>query len=165
MNKLQRQCLPTFYVTSGSRKRHLCHGKPVRIVKLPKKGDLTNCNNWRGIMLLSATYKALSRVVLNRLTTTVDPLLRKEQAGIRKGRGCANQIQFKSSLFGKSWNRVMNGHPQSTQTLLTLPKPLIVLTAQHFGESLVNTGSQTSLCLSSKCFTVITVQELSAEKI
>ena len=60
------------------------------IVKLPKKGDLTNCNNWRGIMLLSVTYKVLSRVVLNRLTTTVDPLLRKEQAGFRKGRSCAN---------------------------------------------------------------------------
>ena len=62
------------------------------IVKLPKKGDLTNCNNWRGIMLLSVMYKVPSRVVLNRLTTTVDPLLRKEQAGFRKGRGCADQI-------------------------------------------------------------------------
>ena len=63
------------------------------IVKLPKKGDLTICNNWRGMMLLSVTYKFLSRVVvLNRLTTTVDPLLRQEQAGFRKGRGCADQI-------------------------------------------------------------------------
>ena len=62
------------------------------IVKLPKKGDLTNCNNWRGIMLLSVTYKVLSRVVLNRLTAAVDPLIRKEQAGFRKGRGCADQI-------------------------------------------------------------------------
>ena len=62
------------------------------IVKLPKKGDLTNCNNWRGIMLLSVTYKVLSRVVLNRLTTTVHPLLRKEQTGFRKGRSCADQI-------------------------------------------------------------------------
>ena len=62
------------------------------IVKLPKKGDLTNCNNWRGIMLLSVTYKVLSRVVLDRLTITIDPLLSKEHAGFRKGRGCADQI-------------------------------------------------------------------------
>ena len=62
------------------------------IVKLPMKGDRTNCNNWRGIMLLSVTYKVLSQVVLNRLTATVDPLLWKEQAGFRKGRGCADQI-------------------------------------------------------------------------
>ena len=66
--------------------------KTCLIVKPPKKDDLTNCNNWRGRMLLSITYKVLSRVVLNRLTTTVDPLLRKEQAGFRKGRGCADQI-------------------------------------------------------------------------
>ena len=56
--------------------------KTSLIVKLPKKGDLTNCNNWRGIML-SATYKVLSRVVINGLTTTVDPFLRKEQEGRR----------------------------------------------------------------------------------
>ena len=43
-------------------------------------------------MLLSVTYKVLSRVVLNRLTAAVDPLIRKEQAGFRKGRGCADQI-------------------------------------------------------------------------
>ena len=66
--------------------------KTCLIVKLPKKDDLTNCNNWRGRMLLSITYKVLSRVVLNRLTTTVEPLLRKEQAAFRKGRGCADQI-------------------------------------------------------------------------
>ena len=43
-------------------------------------------------MLLSVTYKVLSQIVLNRLTTTVDPLLRKEKAGFKKGRGYANQI-------------------------------------------------------------------------
>ena len=105
-------------------------------------------------MLLSVTYKVLSRVVLSRLTTTVDPLLRKEQAGFRKGRGCV-----------ESWNRITNGHPQYMQTLFTLPKPLLVLTAQHFGESSAFTGSQTNLCPSSKCFTVIIAQELSVEKI
>ena len=56
------------------------------------EGDLTNCNNQKGIMLLSVTYKVLSQIVLNRLTTTVDPLLRKEKAGFKKGRGYANQI-------------------------------------------------------------------------
>ena len=60
-------------------------------------------------------------------------------------------MPIKSSLFAKSWSRVMNGHPQYTQTLLTLPKPLIVLTAQHFRESSVIMGSQASLCPSSKC--------------
>ena len=35
----------------------------------------------------------------------------------------------------------MNGHPQYTQTLLTLSKPLIVLTAQHLRESSVQSLS------------------------
>lgn len=60
--------------------------------KVTKKGDLSNCNNYRGIMLLLSIMKVLSRVILNRITETTDPLLRKEQAGFRKRRSCADQI-------------------------------------------------------------------------
>ncbi|MCG8432127.1 MAG: reverse transcriptase family protein, partial [Candidatus Omnitrophica bacterium] len=62
------------------------------IVKLPKKGDSGNCNNWRGITLLSIPSKVFCKVLLNHLKDTIDPLLRKEQAGFRKGRGCVDQI-------------------------------------------------------------------------
>ena len=31
------------------------------LVKLPKKWDLSSCNNWRGIMLLSIPSKILTR--------------------------------------------------------------------------------------------------------
>ena len=62
------------------------------IVKRPKKDDITNCNNLRGIMPLSATSKVLCRVILNRIQELTDPLLREEQAGFRKGRPCSDQI-------------------------------------------------------------------------
>ena len=62
------------------------------IVKLPKKGDLTDCNNWRGIMLLSMTIKIFSRIVLDRISASVDKLLRKNQADFRKGKSCSDQI-------------------------------------------------------------------------
>lgn len=55
------------------------------IIKLPKKGDLTNCNNWRGITLLSIPYKNFSKVIIVRVKTAVDSKLREEQAGFRKG--------------------------------------------------------------------------------
>jgi hypothetical protein len=44
----------------------------VLIVKIPEKGDITNCNNWKGITLLSAPSKILSRVILNRVKDVVD---------------------------------------------------------------------------------------------
>ena len=40
------------------------------IIKIPKKGALNNCNNWRGITLLSIPSKILAKIVINRISTT-----------------------------------------------------------------------------------------------
>ena len=53
------------------------------IVKIPKKGDLQNCDNWRGITLLSMPSKIVCRVLLNRIEEAIDVNLRQEQAGFR----------------------------------------------------------------------------------
>ena len=45
------------------------------IVKLPKKGDMQDCKNYRGIMLLSVPGKVLNRVILDRLKIGVDAKL------------------------------------------------------------------------------------------
>ena len=42
------------------------------IIKIPKKGELSNCNNWRGITLLRIPSKILTRVILNRKQNTVE---------------------------------------------------------------------------------------------
>ena len=62
------------------------------IVKLPKKGDLTQCNNWRGITLLSVPGKVLCRILLERIKDEVDTILRKEQNGFRRNRSCTDNI-------------------------------------------------------------------------
>ena len=62
------------------------------IVKIPKKGALNDCNNWRGITLLSIPSKILAKVIINRMSAAVEKSLRREQAGFRKGKGCADQI-------------------------------------------------------------------------
>ena len=46
--------------------------KRGHLVKLPKKGGLSSCNNSRGIMLLSIPGKVLTRIIPERLTTALD---------------------------------------------------------------------------------------------
>ena len=57
--------------------------KHSAIVKLPKKDDLRNCNNWRDITLLVITRKLVCQILLKRLQSVVDEKLRQEQAGFR----------------------------------------------------------------------------------
>ena len=62
------------------------------IVKIPRKGDLRECKNYRGIMLLSIPGKVLNRILLQRLQKGLDELLRENQAGFRENRSCGDQI-------------------------------------------------------------------------
>ena len=62
------------------------------IAPLSKKGDLSDCNNWQGITLLSVPGNVFASVVLSRLRRSVETYLRQEQAGFRPGRSCNNQI-------------------------------------------------------------------------
>ena len=76
------------------------------LIKLPKKGDLKKCKNWRGIMLLSTAGKVLNRIILERLKVEVDKRLREEQAEFRKDRSCADQIATLRIILEQSieWN-------------------------------------------------------------
>ena len=77
------------------------------IVKLPKKGDLQNCDNWRGITLLSIPSKVFCKVLLGRIDEAIDSRLREEQAGFRRGRGWVDQI----FALGNTIELVLNGTP------------------------------------------------------
>ena len=76
------------------------------IVKLPKKGDLSVCDNWRGINLLSVPRKIFCRVLLQRIRQGVDKRLREEQAGFKSGRLCSGQIFVLRNIVEQSleWN-------------------------------------------------------------
>jgi sorting nexin-29 len=76
------------------------------IIKLPKKGDLSDCNNWRGITLLPTTMKVFCRVILNRIKKAVDNITRQEQAGFRAGKSCTDQIFTLRQILEQSveWN-------------------------------------------------------------
>ena len=76
------------------------------IVKLQKKGNLTECGNWRGITLLSVPAKVMGRVTITRLRDAVDEMLRKEQAVFRRGRSRIEHIFVFRNVIDQTleWN-------------------------------------------------------------
>ena len=80
--------------------------KDGHIVKIPKKGDLRDCKNYRGIMLLSTPGKVLNRILLERLQKGLDEKLRENQAGFRENRSCGDQTATLRIIIEKSieWN-------------------------------------------------------------
>ena len=62
------------------------------IIPLPKKGDLTSTNNYRGITLTCIAAKIYNLMLLNRIRPEVVEILRKNQNGFRTNRSTTGQI-------------------------------------------------------------------------
>ena len=73
---------------------------------MPKKGDLTDCGNWRGITLIPTAAKVMGKVVIKRISRGVDKKLRKEQADFRSGGSTMEQIFVLRNIIEQSveWN-------------------------------------------------------------
>ncbi len=67
-----------------------------------KKGDLSKCDNWRDITILSVPGKVFSIVPLNSPWRAVDACLRDQQAAFRRGRSCPEQIFVLRHVIGPS---------------------------------------------------------------
>ena len=83
--------------------------KDANIITIFKKGDRTQCGNYRGISLLSIAGKAFARILLNRLATHITPSIVPEtQCGFRRNRStvdmifCLRQLQEKCIEQNKS---------------------------------------------------------------
>jgi hypothetical protein len=59
----------------------------ARLKLLPKKGDLSKCNNWRGICLLDIASKVMSSVIVARMSLIQEHEGLEEQTGFRSQRG------------------------------------------------------------------------------
>lgn len=62
------------------------------ITPIYKKGDKSDCKNYRGISLLSVPGKVFTKVLQRRMKSCVERALAEEQAGFRPGRGTTDQI-------------------------------------------------------------------------
>jgi hypothetical protein len=63
-------------------------------IPIHKKGDKTDCNNYRGISLLSTAYKISSNILLARLTPYVNEVTEDHQCGFRRNRSTTDQIFY-----------------------------------------------------------------------
>ncbi|KAH7710334.1 reverse transcriptase [Aphelenchoides avenae] len=81
--------------------------KESKTVLLYKKGDPENISNYRPICLLSVVYKVFPKLILKRLTDTLDAAQPPEQAGSRSGYCTMDhlqtiiQLQEKAREFGQ----------------------------------------------------------------
>jgi hypothetical protein len=71
------------------------------IMPIHKKGDETECNNYRGISLLSTAYKILSNILLARLTPYVNEVIGDHQCGFRRNRSTMDQIFYIRQILEK----------------------------------------------------------------
>ena len=62
------------------------------IIPLPKKGDLGDTGNYRGISLTVTAVKIYNKSLLDRRRPHLDPLHRVNQNGFRTGRSTLSQI-------------------------------------------------------------------------
>ena len=72
------------------------------IVTIFKKGEKSDCGNYRGISLLSIAGKILAKILLTRLMPVVESLLPESQCGFRPTRGTTDMIFAARQLQEKS---------------------------------------------------------------
>jgi hypothetical protein len=73
------------------------------VVPIHKKGDKTDCSNYRGTSLLPTLYKILSNILLSRLIPYADEIIGDHQCGFRCNRSTTYQIFYIHQILEKKW--------------------------------------------------------------
>lgn len=73
------------------------------IIPIYKKGDRTECNNYRGITLMCEASKLYAKVLKKRLSQLIEPKLSEDQAGFRPGRSISDHIFSLRLLSEHAW--------------------------------------------------------------
>jgi hypothetical protein len=122
------------------------------ICKIPKKGNLLNCNNWRGLTLLSVFSKIMARIILNRIGERIDSTLKRHQVGFRSGGSCVDHINtlriileqytgFNSEIhlmfvdFEKAFDRVNREYIWRSLTKRGIPEKIVSLIKASYNNS------------------------------
>ncbi|CAK1585329.1 unnamed protein product [Parnassius mnemosyne] len=80
------------------------------ICPLHKKGDILDCNNYRGISLLNTGYKVFANMLFNKLKPYVESSLGEYRCGFRPNRSTVDQIFSLSQILEKPFEYNVNTH-------------------------------------------------------
>jgi len=75
----------------------------LNIIPIYKRGDKTDCSNYRGILLSSTTYKILSNILLSRLTPYAEKIIGDNQCGFQCNRPTTDHISCILQILEKKW--------------------------------------------------------------
>ena len=73
------------------------------IVPIYKKGNKTDCNNYRGISLLPTTHKILSNILLSKSSTYTEEIIGDHQSGFRRNRSTTEHMFCIREILEKKW--------------------------------------------------------------
>ena len=71
------------------------------IVPIYKKGNKTDCSNYRGISHMPTTYKILSNILLSSLTPCAEEVIGDHQSGFRCNRSTTDHTCYNRQILGK----------------------------------------------------------------
>lgn len=69
---------------------------------IPKKGDLSCCDNWHIIALLGVVGNVLARTLQNQLQQLAEEELPRSQCGFHEGHGCSSMTFTLHQVVEKS---------------------------------------------------------------
>jgi hypothetical protein len=73
------------------------------IVPIYKKGDKTDCNNYRGISLLATTYKILSNILLSMIIPYAEEIIGDHQCELRRNSSNIDHMFCIQQILKKKW--------------------------------------------------------------
>jgi len=80
------------------------------VVLIYKKGDKTDCSNYRGISILPNTYKILSKILQSRLTPYAEEIIGDHQCRFRRNRSTIDHIFCIRQIPEKIWEYNQSVH-------------------------------------------------------